>query len=274
MFIVRFFMGLLRPKYTILGSEFSGTVDAVGTGVQEFKTGDEVFGLSADRFGAHAAYLCLPEKEAIALKPANYAHEEATALLEGPYLALNYFDAIPHKPGQRILIYGASGSIGSSAVQLARHYGLYVTAVCDTANLACVRSLGPDKLIDYTQEDFTAHEHGTYDYVFDAVGKTSYFRCRKLLKPSGQFFATDFGPFKSNIYLTLWFLLKGSRRVIFPLPKHNKAQIDWFRQLAEAGELRPVIDSTYLLADIVAAHHYVATERKTGSVVIRVIDQE
>ena len=189
---VRLVAGLLRPKLTILGMDFAGEVEAVGAGVTMFKPGDRVFGLSPDVYGAHAEFLCLPEKAAIATMPAGAAFGEAV-VCEGAWYADTNLQAFGLKAGHSILIYGASGAIGTAAVQLAKSYGAKVTAVVATRHLDLVRSLGADRAIDYTAQDFTQIDE-TFDFVFDAVGKTTYFRCRQLLKPKGIFAATDLGP--------------------------------------------------------------------------------
>ncbi|MFQ5574365.1 MAG: NAD(P)-dependent alcohol dehydrogenase, partial [Terriglobia bacterium] len=191
-FFVRFFFGLVRPKRTVLGSEFAGEVEAVGEAVKTFEVGDRVFGLTGDKFGAHAEYISLPEDAAILAKPTNMDFEEAAAVCDGLMLAWNYLGKVDVRAGTSILIYGASGSIGTAGIQLARALGAEVTAVCGTKSVELARSLGANLVIDYMEKDFTAHGK-VYDFVFDAVGKTTFFRCRKLLKKGGVYFATDLG---------------------------------------------------------------------------------
>lgn len=269
-FFVRLFAGLLRPKRTILGMDFAGEVEAVGAGVTLFKPGDRVFGLSPDVFGAHAEYLCVPETGAITAMPAGAAFGEAV-VCEGAWYADTYLRGFRLKPEDRILIYGASGAIGTAAVQLAKSYGAKVTAVVATRHLDLVRTLGADAAVDYTAEDFTQIGE-TFDYVFDAVGKTTYFHCRRLLKPEGVFAATDLGPWCQNPLLTIWSMINGSRRVIFPLPLSSTARafVEFLKTRMEAGEFRAVIDRAYPLEAIADAYRYVETGQKTGIVVINV----
>jgi NADPH:quinone reductase-like Zn-dependent oxidoreductase len=261
-FIARFFTGFLKPKMHVLGTEFAGIVEAIGDGVKSFKVGDAVFGLSAEKFGTHAEYLCLPEDGSIALKPTNMTFEEATAICEGPYLALNYLEKVNLKKGDKILINGTSGSIGSSGLQLAKHFGAEVTAVTNTKNLELAKSLGADEVIDYTKEDFTKINK-KFDYIFDAVGKSSLFKCKPLMKENAVYFSTELGFMYQNVFLPLF-----TKKLIFPIPKDSKEQVLLFKQLAESGELRAIIDRRYTFEQIKEAHQYVELGQKTGSVVI------
>jgi NADPH:quinone reductase-like Zn-dependent oxidoreductase len=268
--LVRLFAGLLRPKRTILGIDFAGVVEAVGVGVTSFKPGDRVFGLSPDEYGAHAEYLCVPETAAMATMPADTPFGEAV-VCEGAWYADTYLRAFQLKPGHSILIYGAGGAIGTAAVQLAKSYGAKVTAVVATRHLDLARQLGADRVIDYTAQDFTQIGE-TFDFIFDAVGKTSYFRCRRLLKPKGVFAATDLGPWCQNLLLTIWSSIVGHRKVIFPLPQSSSAGVfvAFLKTLIEAKQFRAVIDQILPLDAIAAAYRYVETEQKTGIVVISV----
>jgi NADPH:quinone reductase-like Zn-dependent oxidoreductase len=267
---VRLFAGIRRPKRTILGMDFAGEVEAVGAGVTSFRPGDRVFGLSPDVYGAHAEYICVPDKGAIAAMPPGVRFGDAV-VCEGGWYADTYLQAFRIKPGQKILIYGASGAIGTAAVQLAKSYGAKVTAVVATRHLDLVRTLGVDRAVDYTAEDFTQINE-TFDYVLDAVGKTTFFRCRRLLKPQGIFAATDLGPWCQNPLLVIWSSIFGSHRVIFPLPLRRTARafVDNVKARMKAGEFRPVIDREYPLEAIADAYRYVETGMKTGIVVINV----
>lgn len=267
-FFIRPITGLLRPKATVLGMDFAGEVEAAGDGVTSFKPGDRVFGMSPDTYGAHAEYLRVTEDGPIATMPAGLAYEEAV-ICEGAWYSNTYLKEFGLKPGHSILIYGASGAIGTAAVQLAKSYGAEVTAVISTQHMDLARSLGADYVVDYTAGDF-ARIGRTFDFVLDAVGKTSFFRCRPLLKPGGRFSATDLGPWWQNIWLPLWFSATGSGRVSFPMPRSGKAVAEFVKQRMEAGELRAVIDRSYPLDDIVEAYRYVLTQQKTGIVVVRV----
>lgn len=273
--IIRLVNGLFKPKIKILGSEFSGEIEEVGKLVKQFKKGDKVFGLTGNKFGAHAEYLCVPEEGAIAIKPLNMNYEEAAAVCDGLMLAYNYLGKINLERSKKILIYGATGSIGTAGVQLAKYFGAEVTAVCNTKNIKLVKSLGAAEIIDYTKTDFTRHTK-TYDFVFDAVGKSSYFRCKNLLKKGGIYFSTDLGFFAQNPLLALWTSAFGSlpsgKKVIFPIPKENKQDINFFKDIIEAGNYKAIIDKVYPLEQIIEATRYVESGEKTGNVVIKMVD--
>ncbi len=267
--INRFFTGLLRPRATILGNELAGEVEAVGKDVRSFKPGDQVFGLTKLHLGAHAEYVCLPEAAPITQKPATMGYEEAAAICDGATLAMGFIRTAGLRAGQRVLINGASGSIGSAAVQLAKYYAAEVTAVCDTRHLDLVRSLGADAVIDYTVEDFTRRGQ-EYDAVFDTVGKSSFGRCRKLLKDDGVFLSSEFGFLWQNTLLALWPWKIGGKRVSFPNPEVNKKAVSLVKELVDAGRYEAVIDRRYPLDRIVEAFRYVETGQKTGNVVITI----
>ncbi len=266
--IGRLLMGLFRPKWTILGLDFAGKVEAVGADVTSFSPGDPVFGMSPDHYGAHADYVCAPEMGTIVTMPIGVEFAEAV-VCEGAWYADTYLQKFGVKAGQKILIYGASGAIGTAAVQLAKSYGANVTAVVATRHLNLVKSLGADRVIDYTAEDFTQIGE-TFDFVLDAVGKTTYFRCRRLLKPGGVFAATDLGPWWQNLLVAAWWSITGSKRVVMPMPKSSKTFVEYLKGRIEAGEFRAVIDREYPFEEIVDAYHFVETAQKTGIVVINV----
>ncbi len=272
--IIRLVNGLFKPKKTVLGSELAGEIEAVGKNVKTFKPGDQVFGLSTFNFGAHAEYICLPETGSIVTKPANISYNEAAAVCDGLTLAFTYIRKIDFTNEKKILINGASGSIGSACVQLARYYGAEITAVCNTRNLELVKRLGADEVIDYTKEDFTKSGN-LYDVVIDAVGKSSFFRCKKILKPGGVYFSTELGFLAQNIFLALLAPIlsilpgrKKGKKVKFPIPKDSKEDIVFFKELIEAGKYKAVIDRSYTLEKIVEAAKYVETGQKAGNVVI------
>ncbi len=268
-YIVRLFSGLLKPTQTILGSDFAGEVEAMGAAVQSFKKGDSVFGFHPDIFGAHAQYLCLPESASFTRKPANLTFEEAAAICEGAHYAMNYLKEIDFTRQKKILINGATGAIGSAAVQLAKHFGAEVTAVCNTKNVALIKSLGADTIIDYQKEDFTQCGK-MFDVVLDAVGKSTFFKCKKILNPGGIYFSTEFGPYYQNIVLPLWTSLVGDKKMMFPIPRHSKKEVTFFKELIESGQYKPVIDRRYPLEQIQEAYRFVETGEKTGSVIITV----
>ena len=267
-FFARAFTGLLRPRNTILGMDFAGEVEAVGPEVRSLAPGDRVFGLAPNGYGGHAEYLCMSESGAIAAMPARTRFAEAV-VCEGALYADNYLQGFGLQPGHTILVYGASGAIGTAAVQLAKAYGATVTAVVATRHLDLARFLGADRVIDYTAQDFTATGE-TYDFILDAVGKASFFRCRGLLKPHGTFSATDFGPHNQNLFHLLWSAITRNKRFIFPIPRSRKSFVDFLRSRIEAGEFRAVIDRRYSLETIVDAYRYVETGQKTGIVVVDV----
>jgi NADPH:quinone reductase-like Zn-dependent oxidoreductase len=267
--IVRLISGLFKPRKHILGSEFSGVIEAVGKSVTTFKTGDAVFGLSTFKFGTHAEYICMSEKASIALKPVNMSFEEAASVADGLMLAINYIRKIDFTKAPRILINGASGSIGSASVQLAKHHGANVTAVCGTKNIALIKSLGADEVIDYSKDDFTKNGQ-VYDVVLDAVGKSSFAKCKPLLKPGGIYFSSELGDWGQNVFYALVTPLLGGKKVGFPIPTDSQKDMLYFKELIEAGHFRAVIDRTYRLEQIVEATRYVETGEKTGNVVITV----
>jgi len=266
-FISRFITGLRRPKRKILGMELAGEVDAVGAAVTEFEVGDHVFGVNG--FGAHAEFVCMRESAALAHKPAEMTFEEAAAVCDGASLALACLRKADLRKGRSILIYGASGSVGTAGVQLAKYFGADVTAVCNTKNVELVASLGADRVIDYTKEDFTKNGE-TYDVIFDAVGKHSFRRCRRSLKPGGIYIETDLGflwHVPALALLTRWI---GDKRVTLGITRYTKKDVLVLKELIEAGNYRAVIDRYYPLEDVVEATRYVETEQKTGNVVLTI----
>jgi NADPH:quinone reductase-like Zn-dependent oxidoreductase len=264
-FITRFFTGLRRPKRKILGMELAGEVEAVGAAVTEFKAGDQVFGVKGS--GAHAEFVCMRESAALAHKPAGMSFEEAAAVCDGACIALSCLRTADLRKGRSILVYGASGSVGTAGVQLAKHFGADVTAVCNTKNIELVRSLGADRVIDYLQEDFTKRSE-TYDIIFDAVGKHSFRRCRRSLKPGGVYIETDLG-FMWHVpalaLLTRWI---GDKRVRLGIARYTTKDVLFLKELIESGKYRAVIDRRYPLENVVEATKYVETGQKTGNVVL------
>ena len=261
----RLVSGLRRPRHRILGREFAGEVEAVGAAVTEFAVGDHVFGLGGLRFGAHAEFMCMRESVRIAHMPAGMSFEEAAPICDGALNALMCLKQADLRKGRTILIYGASGAIGTAGVQLAKHFGADVTAVCSTKNLELVKSLGADRVIDYTKEDFTKNGQ-TYDVIFDAVGKHSFKRCRGSLEPGGLYLPTD--GFR-NIILALLPSRRGAKRVVFQIPpRQPKKDVLFLKELIEAGKFRPVIDRRYPLEDVIEATRYVETQKKVGNVVL------
>jgi NADPH:quinone reductase-like Zn-dependent oxidoreductase len=266
-FISRFFTGVRRPKQRIPGIEFAGVVEAVGAAVTEFEVGDRVFGVKGA--GAHADFTCVRQSSPVARMPAGMGFEEAAAVCDGASLALACLRRAGTLQRRSVLVYGASGAVGTAGVQLAKHFGAEVTAVCNTKTVELVRSLGVDDVIDYTRDDFTKNGR-TYDVVFDAVGKHSFRRSRRSLKPGGTFVETDLGFMWHAPLLVLGTRWLGDKRVRIGITRYAKEDVLLLKQLVEAGEFRPVIDRRYPLEDVVAAHRYVETGQKTGNVVLTV----
>jgi NADPH:quinone reductase-like Zn-dependent oxidoreductase len=271
-FVWRAFAGLLRPKRRILGIEFAGEIEDVGAAVTEFEIGDEVFGGSPGRFAAHAEYICVRESAAVAHKPAGVSFDEAAAVCDGFVQAASALRTAGVRQGHRLLVYGASGSLGTAAVQLARHMGAHVTAVCGTNNVELVRSLGADEVVDYQQRDYTKNGE-TYDVVLDAVGFHLFSQCRRSIQPGGIFVPTELGRLMvENVLLTLVTKVARKRRVRFGVARWSRKDVLFLKALIEAGEYRAVIDRSYPLEEVVAATRYVETLQKTGNVVLTVAD--
>ena len=271
-FFWRFFAGLRRPRWRTLGVELAGEVEAVGAQVSRFAVGDQVFG-SPPGFGAHAEFVCLREGAALAHLPAGMSYDEAAAVCDGATQALAALRAARVRAGQRVVIFGASGSLGTAAVQLARHLGAHVTAVCSTRNVELVRSLGADEVVDYLRDDFTRSGR-TYDAIIDAVGRYSFLRGRRALKPGGIYVATDLGRLLvETIAVALATRWVGGKRVKMPMTRRTREDVLFLKGLVEAGALRAVIDRRYPMDQVVEAHRYVETLRKTGNVVLEVGDE-
>ena len=264
----RFMLGLRRPKRPIIGQEFAGEVAAVGGSVAEFAVGDRVFGM---RIGAHAEYVCVPETRIVAHMPAGMTFEDAAAVPDGAYQGSLAMRAGDVREGKTVLVYGASGSCGTACVQLARHHGAHVTAVCNTKNVELVRSLGADEVLDYTKGEFPK-QAGTYDVFIDAVGKRrSFFRNKRFLTPGGVFVPTDG---MQNIALAPLFSRVGKKRMRFQYSGFQRDGLLSVKQLVEEGKYRPVVDRVYPLEEAVEAHRYVDTWQKTGNVVLTVAARE
>jgi NADPH:quinone reductase-like Zn-dependent oxidoreductase len=253
-----------------LGCTYSGVVVTVGSTVTRFKAGDAVFGFNDQQFGGHAEYTVQKAEGSIALIPFNINIALAAAIAEGANYALVNLRAAKVQEGTKVLIYGATGAIGSAAVQLANALGAVVTAVCATPHVALVQSLGADKVIDYLKEDFTASKMH-YDFVFDAVGKTSFGVCKKILKPQGKYISTEPGKAGQNVFLAIMgSFFKNGRRVLFPIPAFCKADMEWLAEKVANEKFSPVIDRTYPLNNIVDAYRYVEKGQKIGNVLLQI----
>jgi NADPH2:quinone reductase len=269
-FLSRILLGLLKPKskFQILGTEFSGKIEAAGNKVKKFKPGDEVFAFRGFGTGCYAQYKCMTETGSIAIKPGNNSFEEAASLVDGATTALFFLkEKAGIQKGQKVLINGASGSIGTFAVQLAKYFGAEVTGVCSTKNIELVKSLGADKVVDYTKEDF-AKTGDIYDIIFDTVGKSSFAHCKKALKSNGKYIATVM-----TLKLIVQSLLTkpgNKKKVIFEVSLNKTESLNFIRNLIEEGKLRTIIDRQYPLAELPDAHAYVEKGHKKGNVVISV----
>lgn len=267
--ISRFWSGLLRPKYPVLGCEFAGVVEEVGQQVATFRIGDHVFGYNDASFGGHAEYLTIAEKAAVTTMPLGMSFDTAAALTEGAHYALESIRAAKVTSGQHVLVYGATGAIGSAAVQLLKHFGATVTAVCNTKNVALVKTLGADTVIDYQTTDFTKTEN-TFEFIFDAVGKSSFRQCKPLLTRKGIYISTELGKNGENVFLALTTPLGGGRKVLFPIPSMKKSDAQFLKACAEKGAFNPVMDRTYPMEQIVEAYKYVESGQKTGNVILKI----
>jgi NADPH:quinone reductase-like Zn-dependent oxidoreductase len=266
-FFARIVTGLARPKATILGNEYAGEVEAIGSAVATFEVGDRVFGYNEGPFGGHAEYLTVPADGTVARMPPDAPFSIAAAALEGSHYALSMIRRAKIQPGADVLVNGATGAIGSAAVQLLVERGVGVTAVGGTEHLDLVAGFGPRRVIDYKVEDFTSDSE-QYDVVIDAVGKSSFSRCRSILKPGGTYVSSELGPGAQNPALALITPVLRRRKVIFPIPEHDGAMAREIADLMEAGTFSPLIDRSYPLEEIVEAHRYVETGQKVGNVVI------
>jgi NADPH:quinone reductase-like Zn-dependent oxidoreductase len=263
----RLAFGFSKPKKNILGSEFAGVVEAVGAAVKRFKPGDQVFGYRGQSMGAYAEYVCMPADGVLAIKPANLTYAEAATVPYGALTALSLLRKVNVQSGQQVLINGASGGIGSAAVQLAKYFGAEVTGVCGTPRLGFVKALGADKVIDYTQQDFTQNGE-TYDLIFDILGKSSLARGKRSLKPHGRYL---FASFKmKHLVQMLLTSIKGGRKVICAFSSEKAEDLTFIKGLIETGKFKAIIDKRYPLAQTAEAHRYVESGQKQGSVVITI----
>ena len=270
--IVRLFSGLRKPKSTILGCEFAGEIVEIGESVEVFSVGDRVMGFKDDDygFGGHAEYTEMSVEGMISHIPEHYSYAEAACGLEGAHYALHYIRAAKISKGQSVLINGATGAIGSSGLQIIKHLGAQVTAVCAGEHVDLVKSLGADEVINYEEVDFTELEK-QFDVVFDSVGKSTFGRCKKVLKPEGIYMSTELGPYAQNPFLALLTKFYGKQRVLFPLPENTKQDADYLTNLMEIGVYKPVVDKSYPLDDIAEAFRYVETGMKIGNVGIKIV---
>ncbi|HHA18447.1 MAG TPA: NAD(P)-dependent alcohol dehydrogenase [Methylophaga sp.] len=271
-FFARIITGLFKPKKQTPGTEFAGEVTAIGKDISSLQIGDRVFGFDDSGSKAHAQYLTIQQDKAVTI-PEGMSYKQAAVSTEGAHYAYNFINKVDIKKGCKVLVNGATGAIGSAAVQLLKHFEADVTAVCATKNIELVKSLGANRIIDYLNEDFTKDSE-KYDYVFDMVGKSSFFKCYQLLKPAGVYISSDLGYMAQNIYLPLiTSLIKtviGNRIIIMPMPVDIRGSLLLIKKLMEQGEFKSVIDREFQLEQIVEAYRYVEKGHKTGNVVIAI----
>jgi NADPH:quinone reductase-like Zn-dependent oxidoreductase len=273
-FFARIITGLFKPKKQTPGTEFAGEIKEIGKDVISLTVGDRVFGFDDQGSESHAQYLKISEDNVVTI-PANISFEQAAASSEGAHYAYNMINKVNLKSGNKVLVNGATGAIGSAAVQLLKYFDVYVTAVCNTKNIELVKSLGADKVIDYTKEDFTK-DGEKYNFVFDAVGKSSFAKCKFLLQPDGIYSSSDLGYMAQNIFLPIITPItsnlpgQSGKKTIFPMPVDVRGSLLLIKKLIEEGKFKTVIDRSYSFEDIVEAYRYVGKGQKTGNVVINV----
>ncbi len=268
-FIMRFVLGLLKPKEIILGTDFAGEVVGIGENVKTFRLGDRVFGFKDMGTASQAEYLTIAEKDLFPI-PENITYQQAAASLEGAHYAYAFIRKVNMQAGQNVLINGATGGIGSALLQFVKQYDVKITATCNTKNIALIKSLGADKIYDYTQEDFTTDEE-KYDFIFDAVGKSTFGKCKALLTKKGIYISSELGPYAQNIFYALTSKLSRNKKVIFPIPYDTKESIPYIIKLLKTEKFVPVIDRVYPLAEIVKAYEYVRSGKKTGNVIMEIV---
>jgi NADPH:quinone reductase-like Zn-dependent oxidoreductase len=269
-FVFRFFTGLLKPRYATTGTDFAGQIESVGKNVTHFKIGDRVWGFLDHGLPSHAEYMTLDAKGNVLTIPNNWDYTQIVACAEGAHYARNFIHKVDLKAGQKAVVNGATGGIGSALVQILKHFGLQVTAVCATPHLDLVKSLGADKVYDYLKEDFT-QDTEQYDYVLDAVGKSSFGKCKPLLKPKGIYISSELGPNAENLYLPLMTRFSSGQKVIFPMPLDIKSSLAFMNELIELGHFKPVIERIYPLDEIAEAFRHTLSGQKIGNVVVSMI---
>lgn len=267
-FILRFFTGLVHPRSHRMGTDFAGEVVAVGKKVSAFNVGDRVFGFDDTGLGSQAEYVAISTEKAIEQIPKKMSYEEAVASLEGVHYAYNFVNKIKLKGGDKVLINGATGAIGSALFQIVKTYDVQITAVCSTENLELIKSYGVDRVIDYMNQDFTEMDE-SYHYILDAVGKSSYFKCKSILEPKGIYMSSELGAKCQNLFLGAITPILGGKKVLFPFPSDIKGSIKFIKGLIEKNQFQPIIDRTYGIDEIVAAYRYVESGQKIGNVIIK-----
>lgn len=267
-FLIRFFTGLLKPSSNVPGTDFAGQVVELGKKVTNFKVGDRVWGLDDEGLSSHAEYMTIKANKAVIPIPENISYREAVACAEGAHYAFNFVNKVTLNKGDKVLLNGATGAIGSAALQILKSKNIDVTAIGNTKNIALLKSLGATKIYNYETEDFTAIDKEQYHFIFDAVGKSSFGKCKPLLRPKGVYISSELGPNAENLYLPLLTKLSGNKRVIFPIPQDCKRSIQYIASLLKKGKFQAVIDRDYTPEAVKEAYKYVASGQKTGSVIM------
>lgn len=267
-FAIRFFTGLFKPSSKVTGTDFAGEVVEIGQNVKNFKVGDRVWGLNDEGLASQAEYMTMDENKAICLIPKNISYQEAVAAAEGAHYAYNFVNKVHLEKGNKVFVNGATGAIGSAALQILKSQGIYVTATGNSKNIALLKSLGADKIYNFEKEDFTEIDKEKYNFIFDAVGKSSFGKCKKLLVENGIYISSELGPNAENLYLPLLTKFKRGKRVIFPVPQNCKRSLLFIKQLMEKGKFKAVIDRYYQPEEIKEAYKYVMSGQKTGNVLI------
>ena len=270
-FVYRFFLGLFKPKIKVTGSDFAGEIIRVGTRVTNFLIGDRVMAFGDEGFPSHAEYITVKKNSAVVKFSDKVDYSTAAASIEGPHYALNFLNKVDLKSGDRVLVNGATGGIGSAAIQLLKLEGVHVTAVCDTKNISLIRSKGVDRVINYEKEDFTQLKE-KFNYVLDAVGKSRFKYCKKLLTDKGGYISSELGPRCENLFLAIFSIFSKGRKVLFPIPTSPKKSLQFMADLLERQEYEPIIDRIYPFEDIAEAFRYVAKGMKTGNVLNKIVD--
>lgn len=266
-YIMRLFTGALKPKFNITGTDFAGQIEAVGKGVNKFRMNDKVWGFNDLGSKSHAEYITVSEDADLTMMPEGFGYNQAAASAEGAHYAYNIINKINLKKGEKILINGSTGAIGSALVQFSKYFLADVTAVANTKNLEVIKNLGADKIVDYLTHDFTNTDK-KYHYIFDAVGKSSFWKCKPLLLPGGVYISSELGKMSENPFLAMTTAIYGNKKVIFPIPFDRMKSLLFVKDLIEKGKFKPLIDKTYPLERIADAFQYVASGQKTGNVVI------
>lgn len=268
-FIMHFVLGFFKPRKTILGTDFAGEIVAAGKNIKPFNANDRVFGFTDTGVESQAEYLALVPKGNLLSIPKNIDYKQAAASLKGAHYAYSFIHKVNIKPGQRLLINGATGGIGSALLQFVKQFDVHITATCNAKSIALIQSLGADKIYDYSTEDFT-NDNEKYDFIFDAVGKSTFGKCKPLLKKNGVYISSELGPYSQNIFFALFTANGKNKKVIFPIPFSVEKTLPYIKHLLEIGKFKPVIDREYALDDISQAYEFVMTGEKTGNVIINV----